>query len=326
VTGVTTFNVGGLRCHALEAGIQWLDGGAMFGVVPKPLWEDRCKPDESNRIQLALRCLLVEHQAGPVLIDTGLGDKEKKKFLRIYGVDNAGDPGPTQLEDSLRQVGFEPDDVRYVINTHLHFDHAGGNTMAAPPFPAQGQRGQREQRGHEKAARLPNGQTAQRPDVSTSLSFPNATHVVQRGELEFARQANERTAASYLKHNFEPVAEAGRWELAEGELELLPGIRLLPTPGHTPHHQSVLIKDGGDTACFPGDLIPTAAHVPLPWIMGYDLEPLVTLETKRHLLARAEAEGWVLVFEHDPRVVRGRVTRDSKSFSCNALDTLGGPA
>jgi len=147
-------------------------------------------------------------------------------------------------------------------------------------------------------------------------------YVVQRGELEFASKINERTSASYLRHNFEAISAAGRWDLVEGELEILPGIRLLPTPGHVPYHQSVLITDGGDTACFLGDLVPTAAHVPLPWIMGYDLEPLVTLETKRELLARAEAAGWTMVFEHDPKVVRAVIERDAKSFSYKVLDTL----
>jgi glyoxylase-like metal-dependent hydrolase (beta-lactamase superfamily II) len=139
------------------------------------------------------------------------------------------------------------------------------------------------------------------------LAFPNATYVVQRGELEFARWDNERIRASYFADNFEPVAEAGKWRLVEGETELLPGIRLVPTPGHVPHHQSVLVADGGETACFLGDVVPTSAHVRLPWIMGYDLEPLRTLESKRALLADAVAGGWLLLFEHDPVVVAGRV-------------------
>lgn len=290
----TSFEVGRLRCHALEAGIQRLDGGAMFGVVPRPLWEEKIPPDELNRIELAMRCLLLEHDAGPVLLDTGLGNKESEKFRRIYGVENDGVTGATRLEDALAEVGFSPADVRYVINTHLHFDHAGGNTQGEP--------------GDTELS-------------AVRLSFPNATYVVQRGELEFARAANERTSASYLKHNFEPIVAANRWHLVDGRVEILPGVRLVPTPGHVPYHQSVVISDGGNTACFPGDLIPTAAHVPLPWIMGYDLEPLVTLESKRSLLGRAAAEGWWVVFEHDRRVVRAVIERDSKSFCHKVLDT-----
>ncbi|MGH7700701.1 MAG: MBL fold metallo-hydrolase [Gemmatimonadales bacterium] len=281
----TTFTVGRLRCHALEAGTQRLDGGAMFGVVPKPLWQRRIPPDERNRIPLALRCLLVEHPDGLVLIDTGLGNKEGAKFQDIYGVDNAGAGGHTRLEDALRVLGHGPDDVRWVINTHLHFDHAGGNTYRDPV---------------EDAPAHP----------SVRVTFPRATYVVQRGELEFARHTNERTAASYLPHNFEAID----FRLLQGETDVLPGIRCLPTPGHVPHHQSVLVESGGERACFLADLVPTAAHLPLPWIMGYDLEPLVTLEAKRRLYGRAEAEGWLLVFEHDPVTAAGRLGRDGKGF------------
>jgi glyoxylase-like metal-dependent hydrolase (beta-lactamase superfamily II) len=289
MTLVTTFIVGKFRCHALETGRQRLDGGAMFGVVPKPLWEKRIAADELNRIPLSLRCLLVEHMAGPILIDTGIGNKEKAKFKDIYGVENRGEEGHTQLEDALLQAGYRPEEIVYVINTHLHFDHAGGNTY-------------RDQERKE-----------------VRLAFPNAKYVVQEKELEFARNTNERTAASYLAHNFEPVAQADKWHLVEGEVDLLPGIRLLPTPGHVPYHQSVLISDAGETACFLGDLIPTSAHVPLPWIMGYDLEPLVTLESKGELLARAEAEGWTMIFEHDPETGLGRVKKGQRSYCCEPI-------
>ncbi|HEX3274307.1 MAG TPA: MBL fold metallo-hydrolase [Gemmatimonadales bacterium] len=277
---VTTFQVGGLRCHALEGGRQRLDGGAMFGVVPRPLWEKRAVPDARHRIPLAMRCLLVEHPDGLVLIDTALGNKEPDKFLAIYGVENEGLEGATQLEDALATAGFLPQDVRLVINTHLHFDHAGGNTTLDPEL-------------------------EQDPRRHVRMTFPRATYVVQRGELEFARHTNERTRASYLPPNFEPIAAADRWRLVEGEAEIVPGIRVRPTPGHVPFHQAVLVSDRGETAAFVADLIPTAAHLPLPWIMGYDLEPLRTLESKRAILRQAAAEGWRLVFEHDPAVVSG---------------------
>ncbi|MFV2039981.1 MAG: MBL fold metallo-hydrolase [Acidimicrobiales bacterium] len=284
MTLCTSFQVGSLPCHLIEGGTQRLDGGAMFGVVPKPLWEKRIAADERNRIPLALRCLVVEHPDGLILVDTGIGNKEGEKFVDIYGVENAGTEGPSQLEDALAQAGHRPADVRWVVNTHLHFDHAGGNTA--------------------RAARAAGAAGA---GGGAELAFPNATYVVQRGELEFARWDNERIRASYFPANFEPVAEAGRWRLVEGETELLPGIRLLPTPGHVPHHQSVLVANGGETACFLGDLVPTSAHVPLPWIMGYDLEPLRTLESKRALLGEALAGGWLVLFEHDPVVAAGRV-------------------
>jgi glyoxylase-like metal-dependent hydrolase (beta-lactamase superfamily II) len=283
----TSIQVGRLRCYALEGGQQHLDGGAMFGVVPKPLWERRIPADARNRIPLALRCLLIEHDAGLVLIDTGLGNKESEKFRDIYGVDNAGAGGRTRLEDALAGLGHRPEDIRWVINTHLHFDHAGGDTF-------------RDAGGVVRPA------------------FPNATYVVQRRELEFARHTNERTAASYLAHNFEAIP----FQLLDGETEVLPGIRCLPTPGHVPYHESVLIESGGERLCFLADLVPTTAHLPLPWIMGYDLEPLVTLESKRRLYARAEAEGWLLCFEHDPVVVAGRLGREGKGFGLVAPQAL----
>ncbi|HEX9704860.1 MAG TPA: MBL fold metallo-hydrolase [Gemmatimonadales bacterium] len=279
----TSLTVGKLRCHALEAGKQHLDGGAMFGVVPKPLWERRIAPDERNRIPLALRCLLIEHPDGLVLVDSGIGNKQDEKFRDIYGVENAGAQGRTRLEDALQALGHTPNDVRWVINTHLHFDHAGGNTY-------------REVVGDGGGG------------GSVRVTFPKATYVVQRGELEFAHRSNERIRASYLPPNFDPIP----FRLLDGETDVLPGIRCLPTPGHVPFHQSILMESGGERACFLADLVPTAAHLPLPWIMGYDVEPLVTLETKRALLARAEAEGWLVIFEHDPVTAAGRLAREGK--------------
>ncbi len=282
-----SFTLGALRCHLLDGGRQRLDGGAMFGVVPKPLWSKRITPDDRNRIPLGMRCLLIEHPDGLVLVDTGLGNKEDQKFLDIYGVENAGDPGPTRLEDALRAAGHTPAEVRWVINTHLHFDHAGGNTVLESP-------------------------SREAAEPSVRLSFPNATYVVQRNELEFARHTNERTRASYLPHNYEPIAAVGRWRLLDGDGEILPGILARMTPGHIPWHQSIVVRSGGDTAVFLGDVIPTAHHLPLAWIMGYDLEPLRTLESKRALLAEAVAGGWRFIFEHDVHTAMGRVVAEGK--------------
>jgi glyoxylase-like metal-dependent hydrolase (beta-lactamase superfamily II) len=289
VTLAQGFQVGGLRCHLLEGGFQRLDGGAMFGVVPYPLWSRRVRHDERHRILLAMRCLLVEHPDGLVLVDTGLGNKEDRKFIDIYGVENDGLEGATQLEDALAAAGFLPRDVRWVINTHLHFDHAGGNTTLDPEL-------EDDPRRHVRP------------------SYPNATYVVQAGELAFARRANERTRASYLPHNYEPIAAANRWRLLDGEGEVLPGISVRLTPGHVPWLQTVLLRDRGETAVFMSDLIPTTAHLPLAWIMGYDVEPLRTLESKRAFLEEAIREGWRLVFEHDPAVAAGRLTREGKDI------------
>jgi glyoxylase-like metal-dependent hydrolase (beta-lactamase superfamily II) len=301
VTLVHEFQVGRLRCHTLEGGLQRLDGGAMFGVVPRTLWRTRIEPDDRNRIPLAMRCVLIEHSDGLVLLDTALGNKEDAKFLDIYGVENQGLEGATQLEDALASAGFLPKDVKWVINTHLHFDHAGGNTTMDPEL-------ENDPRRHVRPA------------------FSNATYVVQRGELEFARHTNERTRASYLPHNFEPIATANRWRLLEGDTEVLPGIYVRVTPGHVPYHQAVMLEDGGETAVFVGDLFPTTAHLPLPWIMGYDLEPLRTLESKRALLADAIAGEWRLIFEHDPRVVMGTPVQQGKSVVLEELTPAPAPA
>ena len=280
--GVRTRTLGKLRIHALEGGTQRLDGGAMFGVVPKPLWERRIPADERNRIPLGMRCLLVETPDELVLIETGLGNKEDEKFRGIYGVDNASGAGrPDRVHDSLAAAGFRAEDVGIVVNTHLHFDHAGGNTY-------------RDEAGEVR------------------LSFPNARYYVQRGEWDWAHLKNERTQASYLPDNFEPVMAAGRLELVEGDVEIVPGISVYRTPGHCPHHQSVLVSSGGETACFLADVLPTFAHLPLPWIMGYDVEPLVTLESKRALLSRATEERWLLVSNHDPVTAWGYAVAEGK--------------
>ncbi len=278
-----TLRHGALAVHAIQAGGQKLDGGAMFGVVPKPLWEKRIPADERNRIPLGMRCLLLEHDAGLVLVDTGAGNKETDKFYEIYSIENRALDGRTFLEDGIREAGFAPEDIAYVINTHLHFDHAGGNTY-------RGEGGE------------------VRP------SFPQARYIVQRGEFEYATNTNERTAASYFSDNFVPLAKLDMLTLVDGETEILPGIRLLPTPGHVPYHQSILIESAGETACFLGDLVPTAAHLPLPWIMGYDVEPLVTLETKRRVLRQAMQEQWLIFFEHDALVESARDAHDGKSY------------
>jgi len=286
--------VDGLMVHLLEAGLQRLDGGAMFGVVPKPLWERRIPADERNRIPLAMRCTLFELGGELVLVETGLGNKESEKFADIYGVENAGEaPGdPDRLHSALRVAGYSAGDVTMVVNTHLHFDHAGGNTVRGAD-------------GHVRSA------------------FPNARYLVQRGEWEYAHETNERTSASYLPHNFDPVAEAEQLDLVEGEMEILAGLSVFPTPGHCPFHQSVLLRTGGTTICILADVIPTMAHLPLPWIMGYDVEPLRTLEAKRSLLQRAADEDWILVSVHDPVIPAGRIREGRRGAE---IDPDRGPA
>ena len=266
--------LGAFDIYAVTDGRFRLDGGAMFGVVPKALWQKCCPADELNRIPLHLNCLLIRAHGKHVLVDTGLGDKEDAKFQAMFAVERT-----PSLRDSLQLYGLTPNDIHLVINTHLHFDHAGGNTVT---------------NGH--GALLP--------------AFPKATYYVQQGEYDDATAANERTRASYRQNNFTPVAQLNQWELIQGDTQLLPGITTMVTAGHTRFHQSVKVESEGRVAFFLGDLIPTVSHLPLPYIMGYDLDPLRTLDTKRRVLDQAFAEDWLLLFEHDPLIQAGHLRKD----------------
>lgn len=258
-------HLGEMEVRYLDGGNFWLDGGAMFGVVPKVLWERKSAPDERNRIRLRANALLVRAGGKTIVIETGNGTKWDAKLRGIYGVQE-GDP----LVESLARQGVEPRDVDLVINTHLHFDHAGGNTRM------------------ENECAVP--------------AFPRAKYVVQRGELEHAAAPTERDKASYFPENFVPITQAGQWQLAEGHQAILPGISVAPIPGHNADIQAVLLTGGAKTLAFVADLLPTRHHIPLPWIMAYDLYPMRTLETKRSWVARMAKENWIVVFGHDPDV------------------------
>lgn len=282
MTHIESRQLGAWRIHSIRSGGMRLDGGAMFGVIPKPLWEKKLPADERNRIPMCMRSLVIEHDIGPIVIETGAGNKESAKFYDIYAIDNRTPDGRTQLESGLTSLGIAPDKIAMVIDTHLHFDHAGGNTY---------------QDGDQ-----------------IKLTFPNARYVVQAGEYHYATHTNERTAGSYFDHNFVPVEAAGRFDFVRGEREIVPGVTVIPVPGHVPHLQGVLIQSKGESAFFITDLVPTTAHLPLPWIMGYDVEPLVTLETKRRILPRAAAEGWLIAFPHDAETPWSRIRREGNTY------------
>jgi glyoxylase-like metal-dependent hydrolase (beta-lactamase superfamily II) len=252
-----------IEIHSLSDGRFLLDGGAMFGVVPRVLWERQHAADELNRILLGLNCLLLQGAGFTALIDTGVGDKEDARFAERFGLMRQA-----TLFDALAAAGLEPGDITHVINTHLHFDHCGGNTR-------------RDESGQVRP------------------SFPNARYIVQRGEWQDACQPHERSRASYFSRNFLPVQESGQLDLVEGEMEILPGIHLLPTPGHTAHHMSLLIDLGPRRLFHPADLMPIHSHLPLPYIMSYDLYPMETLATKRRILARLREENWLIYFPHE---------------------------
>jgi glyoxylase-like metal-dependent hydrolase (beta-lactamase superfamily II) len=271
--------LGELRITILNDGFQRLDGGAMFGVVPKPLWERKIAPDERNRIRLALRCVLLETAEGPALVDTGIGPKEEirdPKFCEIYGVERGAG-----LLGQLAALGFSPGDIQVVVNTHLHFDHCGGNTV----LNAQG---------------------------SVVPTFPNARYIVVKGEWEDALAANERNRASYRTDNFMPLMDTGQLQLVEPDSMILPGVRFIHAPGHTRFHQCVRFESGDEIALFCADLVPTASHLPYPYIMGYDLYPMDTLSSKKRLLPPAATEGWRLILEHEPGMPLGKVKLDDR--------------
>jgi glyoxylase-like metal-dependent hydrolase (beta-lactamase superfamily II) len=269
---------GDFTLRIVSDGAFYLDGGAMFGVVPKVIWNKLNPADEMNRIRLALSCLLIQTREKKILVDTGVGTKLKERFKDMYRVERTHG-----LVESLRTVGTAPEDIDFVINTHLHFDHCGGNTI-------------------------------QQDGVLVS-TFPNAQYVIQEKEWAAAMHPNERTKASYLRENFEPLEKTGQCMLVAGQHTVTNGVMVMPTPGHTQGHQSVLIESSGAKALYCGDLIPTASHIRLPYIMGYDLYPVDILETKKRILEQAVNEHWLLIFEHDPETPFGYITeKEGKRF------------
>jgi len=258
---------GELEFHMISAGHVLLDGGAMFGVIPRPMWEKKMAPDSRNRITLSMNCLLIHAGGKRILIETGAGDKMNAKFRDLYGID-----GPF-LDQGLRNYGLNSANIDIVVNTHLHFDHCGGNTRV------------------EMDKVVP--------------AFPNARYMVHRGEFQHAMNPSERDRASYVPENYAPLEAAGRLTLLEDDGEVVPGVELIRIPGHTAHMFGVKLTGGGKTAFLFADLVPTTAHLPLPWIMGYDLYPMMTLENKKRWIPEVVREGWLAIFAHDARVPAG---------------------
>jgi glyoxylase-like metal-dependent hydrolase (beta-lactamase superfamily II) len=278
-TRPTCHALGDFELITLSDGFIGLDGGAMFGIVPRPLWEKRLPPDDSNRIPLGMRPLIVRSGKTNLIIDAGCGDKMDAKSARIYKLDRR-----YHLDHALADAGLSAEDIDVVVASHLHFDHVGGFTKIGK-------------------------------DGSVVPRFPKAKYIAHRAEWEDATHPHERNRASYLQENFVPLKDAGVLTLVDDAAEIIPGVRYRRSGGHTPNHQVVTIESGGRTAVFTADMYPTSVHIPDPWIMGYDLYPMDTLAFKRAFAREAVEREYLLFFEHDPSLAAGYLReKDGKRF------------
>ncbi|MDO8528257.1 MAG: MBL fold metallo-hydrolase [Deltaproteobacteria bacterium] len=272
-------HIGSYEIHTIETGEFALDGGAMFGVVPKTLWSRRIPVDDKNRIDMRLRCLLLIGDGKNILIDCGMGTKWDEKMCDIYRLDYSR----YTLDKALAAHNLTPDKITDVILTHLHFDHAGGSTYK------------------EAGGKL----------VPT---FPNATYYIGRENFDWAKAPTEKDRASYIKEDWEPLMAAGVLKIVEGKKEILPGIQMRLFYGHTQGIQLPLIDDGKTKLFFCGDVIPTSVHLGIPWVMAYDILPMTTMKEKKEILVQAAQENWILIFEHCPHVGAARIKATEKGF------------
>jgi glyoxylase-like metal-dependent hydrolase (beta-lactamase superfamily II) len=263
--------LGNFELTAVSDGIYHSDGGAFFGVVPKTLWQRKVKADENNLIPVGLNSVIVRTGDRTVLIETGIGNKMPDRMIKIYGQ-------PSKLLDNLSADGFSPEDFDIVINTHLHFDHCGWNTVRS---------------GDKYVA-----------------TFPKAKYYVQEGEWQHAQRQLERDAVSYMSPNYDPLISTGQMQLLRGDQEIVPGISVKVFPGHTRNMQAVIVQSAGKTACYISDLIPTTAHLDITWVMAFDLFPLETIESRKQYYAQAMPEKWLTIFTHDPNVPWAYVERN----------------
>lgn len=276
--------LGQVRLKIVSDGTFWLDGGAHFGLVPRLLWEQVIAPDDLNRVPMALNCLLIESPGKKILVDTGVGDKLSAKRKEILNLERQ-----KGLLENLKDKGVNPKEVTVVINTHLHADHCGGNTIV------------------EAGRTIP--------------AFPQADYWVQEEEWEAAQHPNERTRAAYLPENYEPLQEGGNLRLIRGDTSITSEVRCIVTPGHTRGHQSVVIESEGKKALYLGDLAPWAVNIErLAWVPAADAEPLVNIETKRRIRDWALEEDLLLIFEHDPHIKAGYLRRVGDEFRVEAIE------
>jgi glyoxylase-like metal-dependent hydrolase (beta-lactamase superfamily II) len=284
----------------------WLDGGAMFGIVPRVLWERVSPPDELNRVRLNMNCLFVETPNERILIETGIGEKWSEKETEMYGIRRT-----RPFADSLLQItGCRPADISIVINTHLHFDHAGGNTVAEPPASA----------GGPSTATISTsvaGADARRAAVP---QFPNARYFVSKAELEHANAPHERARASYRSENWQPLVDSGQLDLKPASYEAVDGLFVEQVRGHSETMQTIRLVREGKTLFGFYDMVPTRHHLPPAWIMSYDLFPTETLEFKKEILPRAASENWTCLFYHDPDQPLSRIIDDNGRYKAVTSD------
>ena len=263
---------GNFELSIFSDGTYPLDGGAFFGVIPKVMWSRKLEADESNRVTSGLNSLLIRTGQQTILVETGMGNKLSPRMAKFYGQ-------PAQLLDNLAAGGIAPEDIDVVINSHLHFDHCGWNTV-------------RDQNGKFVA------------------TFPRAKYYAPEGEWQYARHPSERDGISFISENYDPLVASGQMTLLKGGEEIVPGISVKTFPGHTAHMLAITVQSQGLTACYISDLIPTSAHIDLAWGMGFDLYPLKTIESKKNYYAQSVPEKWLTVFTHDPKVPWAYVEKD----------------
>lgn len=280
--------IGDFQLNVIETGRFGLDGGAMFGVVPKVLWEKTNPPDSKNRIPMALRTLLIRGKGRAILVDTGIGENWDPSLAERYAIDHRDH----RLETSLADVGVRAHEITDVILTHLHFDHVGGCTRL-------------------------NGKG------EVELTFPKARYWVHEKNLSHAHAPSEKDRASFLKNTIEPVVNSPQLKVSKGDEEIASGVRLWITHGHTPGQQLVQVHGDGRTVLFCGDTIPTSSHIPIPYVMAYDVEPMRTIDEKRDILDKAAKENWILVFSHDPMVRAATVRNVDGRYQREKFSSLG---
>ncbi|MBI5730317.1 MAG: MBL fold metallo-hydrolase [Ignavibacteriales bacterium] len=277
--------IGKYELKVIETGVFGLDGGAMFGIIPKPLWSKFNPPDDQNRVSLHARNLLLVSNSRKILIDTGIGSDWDEKFKQIYRLDQS----ELTLSDSLNKLKIKPEDITDVLLTHLHFDHTGGSTYLK--------------------------------DGNWIPTFPNAKYYVQKKHFEWALNPTDRDRGSFIQNRFMPLHNEGLLNFTEGEVQFDDEIEFLTINGHTSFQQMIKVHDSSNTVLFCGDLFPFTSHIPIPYVMGYDLQPLITVQEKKKILPIAIEQNWKLFFEHDPEVIMATVAESQRGFSIDQVFT-----